>query len=160
MTVPTRARSPRAAIPDHGRLLGVDLGSRRIGVAVSDTDRSVASGVAVIQRGRDRLRDHGRLADLVAEYGASGVVVGLPLSLSGDMGPAGRAALEELEQLAGVVGVPVTSYDERFTTVRADQALAAGGTRGRARRRLVDQVAAAVMLQSWLDRHGGGPRHA
>ncbi len=146
----------RARFPAAGRLLGVDLGSRRIGVAVCDDRQSVASGVTVIQRSGDRLRDHGRLAQLVAEYDATGVVVGLPLSLTGERGPAAQAALDELDELASALGVPVTTHDERFTTIRANQALAAAGAGSRARRPVVDQVAAAVLLQSWLDRDLGG----
>jgi putative holliday junction resolvase len=129
-------------------------------VAVSDSDQRVATGVTVVHRGRNRARDHQKLADLVVEYGAVGVIVGLPLSLSGDVGPAARAALDELDDLAGVVRVPVAAYDERFTTVGASRALAAGGTGGRSLRTVVDQTAAAVMLQSWLDRDEGGSRRA
>ena len=79
-------------------------------------------------------------------------MVGLPLSLSGDIGPAARAAISEAEALATVLDVPVETYDERLTTVTADAALRELSMRAEARRRLVDKVAAAVMLQSWLDR--------
>ena len=82
-------------------------------------------------------------------------VVGLPLSLSGQDGPAARAARKEVAALATVVAVPVETYDERFTTVTAERALAEGGVRGAARRQVVDKVAAAVILQSWLDSHRG-----
>jgi putative holliday junction resolvase len=129
-------------------------------VAVSDSDQRVATGVTVVHRSGDRVRDHQRLADLVAEYGAAGVIVGLPLSLSGGVGPAARAALDEINDLARVVRVPIAAYDERLTTVRASRALAAGGTGGRSRRTVVDQTAAAVMLQSWLDRDEGGSSRA
>lgn len=79
------------------------------------------------------------------------VVVGLPRSLDGGEGPAARGAIAEAKALANVVGVPVETHDERFTTVSAERSLREGGVRGPDRRRVVDKVAAAVMLQSWLD---------
>ena len=133
------------------RVVGLDLGARRIGVAVSDATGTIASPHAVVDRSGRRADDHRRLAQLVADLGAERVVVGLPLSLSGDAGPAARAALEEVEALTPVMGVPVETHDERLTTVSAERALRAGGTRARARRAVVDKVAAAVMLQAWLD---------
>jgi putative Holliday junction resolvase len=81
-----------------------------------------------------------------------GAVIGLPLSLNGAVGPAATAVLEEVEALAPVLGVPVETVDERFSTVTASQALRAGGHRGRPARKQVDAAAAAVFLQSWLDR--------
>ena len=136
------------------RVVGIDLGTRRVGVAVSDATGTLASPHAVLQRSGDRTTDHRRLADLVAELGAERVVVGLPLSLDGGTGPAARAAAEEAEALGAVVGVPVETFDERLTTVSAQQALRAGGTRARKQRGVIDKAAAAVLLQAWLD--GGG----
>jgi putative Holliday junction resolvase len=133
------------------RALGLDLGTKRIGVAVSDLSGTIASPLTVIQRGRSRRHDHSRIAELVRVEEAECVVVGLPLSLSGEMGPAAAAARDEARALATVVAVPVETYDERLTTVTAERALAEGGVRGRARRQVVDKVAAAVILQSWLD---------
>lgn len=133
------------------RVLGLDLGSKRIGVAVSDRSGTIATPLTVLTRGRSRREDHERIAALVREEEAECVVVGLPHSLSGRDGPAARAARAEITALASVVGVPVETYDERFTTVTANRALAEGGVRGAARRSVVDKVAAAVILQSWLD---------
>lgn len=133
------------------RVVGIDLGSRRIGVAVSDPSGTIASPHQVLQRGRDRASDHAALARLVADVGATRVVVGLPLSLSGARGPAARGVTEEVEALAKVVGVPVETFDERLTTTTADRSLSEQGLGTRARRRVVDKVAAAVMLQAWLD---------
>ena len=138
------------------RALGLDLGSKRIGVAVSDLSGTIASPLTVVTRGRSRRHDHQRIAQLVREEEAECVVVGLPRSLSGGEGPAARAALAEVEALASVVGVPVETHDERFTTVTATRALAEAGVRGPARRAVVDKVAAAVILQSWLDARRGG----
>ncbi|MBV8161116.1 MAG: Holliday junction resolvase RuvX [Acidimicrobiia bacterium] len=132
------------------RVLGLDLGSRRIGVAVSAG--AVATPYAVLQRGRNHAVDHATVAALVSEVGAERVVVGLPRSLDGTMGPAAKAAAAEAEALGDVLGVPVETYDERLTTVTADRSLSSLGLSGQARRRVVDKVAAAVMLQAWLDR--------
>jgi putative Holliday junction resolvase len=133
------------------RVIGLDLGSRRIGVAVSDPSGTVASPHTVLERGRDRAADHRAVAELVHELGADRVVVGLPLSLSGRVGPAGRAALDEAAELAEALAVPVDTYDERLTTVAAERSLISARMRAGARRRVIDKVAAAVMLQSWLD---------
>jgi len=135
------------------RVVGLDLGSRRIGVAVSDSGGSVATPRTVLERSGDPDVDWAAVADLVHDVEAELVVVGLPLSLDGTMGPAARAAAEEAAALADVLAVPVETYDERLTTVTADRSLMQLRMKAGARRRVVDKVAAAVMLQSWLDRH-------
>ncbi len=133
------------------RAIGLDLGERRIGVAVSDRSGTVASPLDVILRTGSRLRDHDRIARLVADEDAEVIVVGLPLSMDGRLGPAAKAALAEVRVLGSVVGVPVLTHDERLTTVTAERSLREAGLDGRARRKVVDKVAAAVMLQAWLD---------
>jgi len=120
-------------------------------VAVSDRSGTIASPLTVLQRSGSRRTDHERIAALVREEEAEVLVVGLPRSLSGAAGPAARAATAEIAALASVVAVPVETSDERFTTVTANRALAESGVRGPARRQVVDKVAAAVILQSWLD---------
>jgi putative Holliday junction resolvase len=137
------------------RVLGLDLGSKRIGVAVSDRSGTIATPLLVLQRTGNVGEDHRRIAALVAEEEAERVVVGLPLSLDGSMGPAAKGAVAEADALATVVPVPVETYDERLTTVTAESALREARMRAEARRRVVDKVAAAVMLQAWLD---GQPR--
>lgn len=134
------------------RALGLDLGAARIGVALSDDEGRLATPYEVLARSGERTRDHQRIAELVAETGAAVVVVGLPLSLDGSIGPAARAVLEEVRRLDAVIPVPVTTHDERLSTVEADRDLRAHGLRGRARRKVVDKVAAGVVLQAWLDR--------
>jgi putative Holliday junction resolvase len=134
------------------RVVGLDLGSRRIGVAVSDSTGTIASPHSVLERRKTRDDDHAAIATLVAELEGTRVVVGLPLSLDGSMGPAARAAVDEAAALGDVLPVPVETYDERLTTVTADRSLSSLGLPGQARRRVVDKVAAAVMLQAWLDR--------
>jgi putative holliday junction resolvase len=133
------------------RALGVDLGSKRIGVAVADSAGTLAMPYEVVERSGDRPRDHRRLAALAEETGAERLVVGLPLSLDGSVGPAAEAALTEASELAEATGLPVDTWDERLTTVTADRELIAAGRKAPARRRVVDKVAAAVMLQAWLD---------
>ena len=133
------------------RALGLDLGERRIGVAVSDSEGRVATPLTVLERSGSRKRDHKAIAELVDEYEAGVVVVGMPLSLDGGTGPAARGAEQEAQQLGSALGVPVLTYDERLTTVIAEQALAEAGLSGKARRRRVDMVAASVILQGWLD---------
>jgi putative Holliday junction resolvase len=141
------------------RVVGIDLGERRIGVAVSDSEGTVASPYAVIERSGDPARDHAEIARTVTEAGAARLVVGLPLSLDGTEGRAALAARAEAERLAEAVRVPVDTHDERLTSVSAGRALARSGLSRRARRAArrgsVDKVAAAIMLQSWLDVHAG-----
>lgn len=132
-------------------MLGLDLGSKRVGVAVSDAGEVLASPLLTLVRTGDPRRDHGAIAALVAEEGAECVVVGLPLSLDGTDGTAARTARVEAEALATALPVPVVLHDERLTTVEAHRRLAERGLDERARRKVVDQVAAAVMLQAWLD---------
>jgi putative Holliday junction resolvase len=134
------------------RALGLDLGSKRVGVAVSDSDGRVATPVGTVARTGDRVAEHRHVAELVAEWDAEIVVVGLPLSLDGTTGPAARAALAEIEQLRAALDVPVVSHDERLTTVTAHDRLREQGVKGRRRTAVVDQTAAAVLLQAWLER--------
>jgi len=134
------------------RALGVDLGARRIGLALSDPSRTIATPHEVLRRSGDPAADRRAIVDTARRHDANVIVVGLPLSLSGGSGPAARAALEEVEALRAVAGdIEVTVHDERLTTVTAERALTEAGMRREARRRVVDKVAAAVMLQSWLE---------
>ena len=137
------------------RVMAVDLGERRIGVAVSDRAGVLAVPHTTLERSGDPVADRAALAALAEELGAGRVVVGLPLGLDGRPGRAARAAQAEAsglaEELAGR-GIEVETFDERLTTVSAERALAEAGRRGPARRRVVDQAAAAVLLQAWLDR--------
>ncbi len=133
------------------RALGIDLGSKRIGIAVSDRTGTIASPLMVLQRSGSVRRDHAAIAALVQEEEAEMLVVGLPLNMNGTSGPAAKAAIAEAEALATVVGVPVITFDERRTTVTADRALMEARIGAQARRKLVDKVAAAVLLQTWLD---------
>jgi putative Holliday junction resolvase len=145
-------------------VVGLDLGARRIGVAVSDPSGTVATPHSVLQRSGDHAADHRAVAAVVAEYEADLLVVGLPRSLDGSLGPAAQGALIEVDELADAVPVPVETVDERLTTVSADRVLREASVKGQARRQVIDKVAAAILLQAWLDGRaqrdgeGGGRR--
>ena len=153
MTLESGSVSDRAL----GRVVALDLGQRRIGVAYSDSGRTLASPWGTVQRSGDLVRDRQAIVDAVGEVEASIVVVGLPLSLSGAPGPAAQAAQVEIEALRALLeplGVTVETTDERFSTVEAQRSLTAAGRKGPAARKVIDSAAAMVLLQAWLD----GPR--
>ena len=138
------------------RVVGVDLGSRRIGIAASDPSGVLASPVGIVERRDDRAAEHRDVVAHATELGATTIVVGLPLSLDGSHGPAARAVLDEVAELGALArasGVEVDTYDERFSTVTAEQGLREAGVRRRERRGRVDAAAATVILQSWLEAH-------
>jgi putative Holliday junction resolvase len=139
------------------RALGIDLGSKRVGVALSDSAGTLATPYEVVPRSGEMARDHRKILELAEEAGVEVIVVGLPLSLDGSIGPAARAALDEVEVLGATTDLPVETYDERLTTVTADRSLMQQGMKADARRRVVDKVAAAVMLQAWLDSRPPNP---
>ncbi len=129
----------------------MDLGDRRVGVAVCDRERTLATPYGTIKRVGNRPVEHGEIQDLVSETEATLVVVGLPLSLDGSVGPAARSINNEVRALRRNLSVPVETHDERLTTVSAEANLAESQVPGRKRRDVVDQVAASIILQSWLD---------
>jgi putative Holliday junction resolvase len=133
------------------RALGLDLGSVRIGVALSNSEGTVAVPYQVVTRSKDRNSDHRKIAALVAEAEAECVVVGMPYSLDGSVGPAARRAQAEIKLLRKLLTVSVETYDERFTTVTADRSLREMNLGAAERRKMVDSVAASIILQSWLD---------
>lgn len=135
-------------------MLGLDLGEARIGVAVSDPDRRMAIPVGTVRTGAPA--DLRAIAALLREHGATEIVVGLPLSMSGERGAAAAHAERFARVLGEHLGVPVHLQDERLTTVEADRRLADAGVRGRERRRAVDRTAATVILQAFLDTRRGG----
>jgi putative Holliday junction resolvase len=141
-----------------GRVLGVDLGERRIGLALSDPTRTVASPHEVLTRGKDRDDDNRAILAAARDADAATIVVGLPLSLSGKDGPAARQARKDVDALRALAGdeFEIVLHDERLTTVTAEKALMEARMKREARRRVVDKVAAAVMLQSWLEAPTGG----
>jgi putative Holliday junction resolvase len=133
-----------------GSVLGIDVGTARIGVAVSDPDRRVAVPVATVAAGAPA--DLEAIAVIAEEHDVNEIVVGLPLRMDGGRGRAAEAAETFGARLGERLGLPVRFEDERLSTVEADRALAATGAGGRERRTSVDRSAAAVILQSYLDR--------
>ena len=141
------------------RVLGLDLGRRRTGVAVSDSAGTVATPHSVILRTDDENAFRAAVTAAVAETGAEAVVVGLPLSMDGTSGPAAAEAEEEAHALAAHLGLPVHLHDERLTSVSASRASAGGTARRRGRKPVIDASAAAIMLQSWLDSSSSSSRN-
>jgi len=132
------------------RVLGVDFGERRVGVSVSDPSGLIAQSWGIITRTSHRQVAE-RLAELVQELEAARIVVGLPFSSAGEEGFQARRVRRFVEVLESTVQVPVELWDETLTSVEADRLLA--GRPERKRRRHRDDVAAAVLLQSYLDAH-------
>lgn len=121
-------------------------------MAVCDDRRTVATPLTTVRRVGDRKAEHEAIAALASEHGVTTVVVGLPLSLDGSDGPAARAVRSELKGLRKrLPGVEIVTHDERLTTVTAQGQLRRGGVDSRRGRQVVDQVAAAVILQAWID---------
>jgi putative Holliday junction resolvase len=140
-------RQAPAFLPGPGRRLGVDVGSVRVGVALSDPSPMLASPLITLPR-------EGSVAALVAlaaEHEVVEIVVGLPRTLAGRHGTAAEIATEFAAQLAERLDMPVRLADERLTTVTATRVLADAGVRGRRQRAVVDQAAAVEILQAWLD---------
>ncbi len=133
------------------RSLGIDLGSKRIGVAMSDSSGVIASPLTVVARSASHSQDHKKIQELIDEYEVECVVVGMPLSMSGKVGPAAKSAQDEIEEMKSSLSVPVYSYDERLTTKTANESMMQANMKAQARRRIVDKIAAAVILQGWLD---------
>ena len=136
----------------EGRVLGVDPGERRVGLALSDPLGIIASPLSVLDRGAPNLID--QLGAIIADNDVASVVIGLPVSLDGTEGPAARAARDLGREVREQVGCDVTFFDERFTTVQAEAALLEGGVTRAGRKAARDKVAAALILQGFLDSHG------
>ncbi|MEE2646297.1 MAG: Holliday junction resolvase RuvX [Actinomycetota bacterium] len=134
------------------RALGLDLGTKRIGVAVSDSEGLLATPIEVIFRQKDARQDYLAVVELVKEWEVNIVVVGMPYSLDGQEGPMAQKTLEEVKSLSDILPVPVVTYDERLTTVTAERSLREQGVSSKEGRKVIDQLAAAVLLQAWLDK--------
>ena len=135
----------------RGVRLGVDVGSVRIGVARCDPDGILAVPVTTVPRDVEHHRDLAQLAELVAEFDAIEVVVGLPVTLAGTWGVAAETAHDFAQSLAQAVPVPVRMVDERLTTVSAQRALHANGKDTRTSRSMIDQAAAVLIVQTAVD---------
>lgn len=133
------------------RVLAVDPGSKRVGVAVSDPSGTIAQALATVPAEPSETLAQ-RLASIAGEQEAGRIVVGLPLRLDGSEGPEAKSARSLADQLRRAARVPVELVDERLTTAQAERAMIEAGARRSRRRESVDQVAAALLLQSHLDR--------
>lgn len=134
------------------RYLALDVGERRVGVALSDETGTIARSLTIIQRA-SRAEDHARLRDLAAAHGVETLVVGLPLDSQGQEGPQARRVRRYGQRVAAALGLPVIFWDESGSTVRAQEAMIEAGRRRRDRHDRIDAVAAAAILQDYLD-HG------
>jgi putative Holliday junction resolvase len=132
------------------RLLGVDFGTVRVGLAITDEMRIIASPLATYQR-RDEGRDAEFFRQLVEREEVGGLVVGLPVHMSGDEGGKATEARKYGTWLAQIIGVPVAYWDERFTTVEAEAHLRSAGLSHQRRKARRDRVAAQILLQSYLE---------
>ena len=136
------------------RILGLDFGAKTVGVAVSDPLGITAQGVEIIRRkSESKLRKTlARLEEIAAQYGAVRVVVGLPKHMSGESGERAQKSEAFAEAVSRRLGVPAEMWDERLTTVQADRIMDELGLRGADRKEVVDEIAAVLILQSYLDR--------
>ncbi|MGB6688763.1 MAG: Holliday junction resolvase RuvX [Terracidiphilus sp.] len=139
----------------HPRFLGLDVGNRRIGVAVSDELGLTAQPVMTLMRKRNPREDVRSLARLARRFGVAGIVVGNPVHLSGDQSAQARKTQAFAAQLGELTGLPIHLWDERLTTREAHRILYEAGHERRQHARVVDQVAAALILQEFLDEGSG-----
>lgn len=132
------------------RFIGLDIGETRTGVAVSDPEGRVANPITVLETKR-LLADPRPLRELVEEGDARQLVVGLPLTMAGEEGPQAVRVRELADRLASALGIPLAFVDERLSTAEAKRMLTAAGRSEKEQRGMVDMVAAALLLQTWLD---------
>jgi putative Holliday junction resolvase len=132
------------------RILGLDVGDKHVGVALSDETATLASGLPNVER-RGPRKDVKAVAELVRRHEVHEVVVGLPRRLDGTVGPQAEKVLAFVESLRPALRVPLVTWDERFTSVVANQALIEGGVSRQGRKALVDKVSAILILQNYLD---------
>ena len=136
------------------RILGLDFGSKTVGVAVSDPTGLIASGVEIIRREReDKLRQTlSRIEELVKEYDVEEIVMGLPVNMNNTKGERVEKTMAFKEMLERRIGLPVNLWDERLTTVEADEIMTEVGVKGRQdRKKYVDKIAAMIILQDYMD---------
>lgn len=136
------------------RIMGLDYGSKTVGVAISDAMLLTAQGIEIIRRkDENKLRQTlARIEELIGEYEVEEIVLGLPKNMNDTMGPRVEATLEFQEKLERRTGLPVHTWDERLTTVAADRTMMEAGIRREHRKEYVDMIAATLILQGYLDR--------
>jgi len=137
-----------------GRTLALDYGDRRIGLALSDPMGLTARPLMTMTR-TTRARDLDRIRAIIGEHDVRRIVVGLPLDMDGGRGARARITEAFIGKIRGATGLPVIPWDERLTTVQAERILICGDVSRARRRRVIDQVAAVIVLQTYLDSRGG-----
>ncbi len=140
-----------AQLPPRGALLGLDVGTKTIGIAVSDVGRMIASGLVTLQRTKFTA-DAARLLELAGRHAIAGIVIGLPLNLDGTSGPRAQSTRAFTRNLAQLTGLPLLLWDERLSTAEAERMLIAADQSRRRRAEVIDKVAATIILQGALDR--------
>lgn len=138
-------------LPSKGVLIGIDPGSKRIGVAVSDMERIIASPNSVIERNRRR-SGLDKIISLIADYEATGIVVGLPINMNGTFGPRAQSAKQFANNILSKIEIPLAFQDERLTTAQAERSMIEAGLSRQRRSQRIDASAAAIILQTVLDR--------
>jgi putative holliday junction resolvase len=138
-------------LPKRGALIGLDLGSKTIGVAASDPDRRVAAPVETIARAQFK-RDAERILELAAERRAAGIVLGLPINMDGSEGPRAQSTRAFARNLAKLTALPIALWDERLSTAAVERALIAADASRAQRKAVIDAHAASYILQGALDR--------
>ena len=133
------------------RVLGIDIGSKKIGIAISNQEMTLATPLTVVRRSSQKSEDHKAIMSIAHEWEVELLVVGIPLSLDGSLGVAAENVLQEIEHLERNTGIPVDTFDERFTTISAKQVLHNQGVSEKEQKNIIDQVAASIILQAWLD---------
>ncbi|WP_245297036.1 MULTISPECIES: Holliday junction resolvase RuvX [Rhodomicrobium] len=149
-----------AALPRQGAVFGLDVGTKTIGVAISDVTRTVATAVKTIRR-KKFSADMAELFALAAERGAIGYVIGLPINFNASEGPRAQACRAFARNLAGLTSAPIALWDERLSTAAAERAMIEADASRKRRAEVIDAVAAAYILQGALDRMKGldyGPK--
>jgi len=133
--------------------MGLDYGSKTMGVAISDPLFITAQGLEIIRREKENhmRKTLARIESLILEYEVSEIVLGYPKNMNDTVGPRAQLSEELADTLRRRTGLPVTLWDERLTTVEADDIMIEGGTRREDRKKYVDQIAATLILQSYLD---------
>ena len=146
-----RADEFAEALPSGVPLMGLDVGTKTIGLALSDVTRTIASGLATLTRGKFAA-DAERLLALIGKNAVGGLVIGLPVNLDGSQGPRAQATRAFARNLAKVTPLPILLWDERLTTAAAERSLLEADVSRRRRAQVIDKVAATLILQSALDR--------
>jgi putative Holliday junction resolvase len=139
------------SLPEGARLIGIDVGTKTLGLALSDVNRSIASGLVTLRRTRFQA-DAQQLLELAETHGVGGFVIGLPLNLDGSAGPRAQATRAFARNLAKLTPLPMLYWDERLSTAEAERALLEADTSRRRRAEVIDKVAATLILQGALDR--------